>query len=70
VLAPFRVLAFAGDAAEHHARVRYRLRHKPIGDRDLLIAAIAIANDLTLVTHNTREFSRVPDLRVEDWGVA
>ena len=34
---------------------------------DLLIAAIALANDLTLVTHNTREFSRVAGLRLEDW---
>lgn len=38
-----------------------------IGPYDLQIAAIALANDLTLVTHNTREFARVPDLRLEDW---
>jgi hypothetical protein len=39
-----------------------------LGDRDLLIAAIALAHDLTLVTHNTGEFSRVPRLRMEDWA--
>jgi len=39
----------------------------PIGAYDLQIAAIALANDLTLVTHNVREFSRVADLKVEDW---
>lgn len=39
----------------------------PIGPHDLQIAAIALANDLTLVTHNTREFSRVTGLRIEDW---
>jgi len=33
----------------------------------MLIAAIAIANGLTLVTHNTNEFSRVPSLLLEDW---
>jgi tRNA(fMet)-specific endonuclease VapC len=38
----------------------------PIGTMDLLIAAIALANDLVLVTHNTKEFSRVPGLHVED----
>ncbi len=41
----------------------------PIGPYDLLIAAIAIVNHLTLVTHNTREFERVSELRVEDWEV-
>ena len=39
----------------------------PIGPYDLLIAGIAIANGLTLVTHNTREFSRIPTLLLEDW---
>lgn len=38
-----------------------------IGPYDLQIAGIALANDLTLVTHNTREFARVPDLRLVDW---
>lgn len=38
-----------------------------IGPYDLLIAGIALANQLTVVTHNTREFSRVPGLQVEDW---
>jgi tRNA(fMet)-specific endonuclease VapC len=33
----------------------------------MLIAAIALANGLTVVTHNTREFSRVPGLALEDW---
>ena len=35
---------------------------------DLLIASIALANDLTVVTNNTDEFKRVPGLRVEDWS--
>jgi len=38
-----------------------------IGPNDLLIAAIARAYDLTLVTHNLEEFGRVRDLRLEDW---
>jgi tRNA(fMet)-specific endonuclease VapC len=68
VLEPFQIIAFDRDAAEHHARIRYLLRHRPIGERDLLIASIALAHDLTLITHNAAEFSRVPRLRVEDWA--
>ncbi len=39
----------------------------PIGSLDTLIAGIALARGLTLVTHNTREFQRVPGLVIEDW---
>lgn len=39
----------------------------PIGGNDLLIAAHAVYTNATLVTHNTREFGRVPGLKIEDW---
>lgn len=39
----------------------------PIGAYDLQIAAIALAHNLTLVTHNSREFSRVEGLQLEAW---
>jgi tRNA(fMet)-specific endonuclease VapC len=39
----------------------------PIGPNDLLIGAIALAHNLTLVTRNHREFSRIAGLRFEDW---
>lgn len=39
----------------------------PIGSNDLLIASIALANDLILVTHNVKEFNRVQGLKIEDW---
>jgi tRNA(fMet)-specific endonuclease VapC len=39
----------------------------PLGKVDQLIAGIAMANDLILVTRNTREFARVPGLRLENW---
>jgi tRNA(fMet)-specific endonuclease VapC len=42
-------------------------RGQPIGQFDLLIAAHAVAQNATLVTNNTREFSRVPTLALEDW---
>jgi tRNA(fMet)-specific endonuclease VapC len=68
-LAPFRVLDFDGRAADCYANARAHLAAKgqPIGDRDLMIAAIALANRLTVVTSNISEFSRVPGLTVEDW---
>ena len=40
-----------------------------VGTMDLRIAAIAIANDLTLLTRNTIDFERVPNLRFEDWAI-
>jgi tRNA(fMet)-specific endonuclease VapC len=50
-----------------HIRRELEVAGRPIGPMDMLIAAIAIANDLTLVTHNFAEFERVPELRVVDW---
>jgi tRNA(fMet)-specific endonuclease VapC len=41
----------------------------PIGPNDLMIAAIALADSLILVTHNTTEFGRVPGLHLEDWQI-
>ncbi len=69
--AGFRSLDFDAGAAEEYARVRADLAAKgtPIGPNDLLIAAIALANGLTLITHNTVEFSRVVGLTLDDWQV-
>jgi tRNA(fMet)-specific endonuclease VapC len=68
-LAPFRVLDFDRTAADCYASIRAHLTAKgrPIGDRDLMIAAIAQANRLIVVTSNIGEFARVPGLKVEDW---
>ncbi len=65
----FESLPFDDAAAEAYGRIRAELtrRGTPIGPNDLMIAAIALAYDLILVTHNTAEFSRVSDLRLEDW---
>lgn len=65
---PFEVVPFGRAAAEAHGRLRYALRSQPIGERDLLIAATALAQDLAVVTRNVREFRRVPGLAVEDWA--
>src|SRR5687768_8336461 len=68
-LTRFLSLPFDDRAAEVYATVRAALwlSGAPIGPNDTLIAAIAIANDVTLVTHNVAEFSRVTGLRLEDW---
>ena len=62
-------LPFDDACAEHYGRIRADLasRGQPIGENDLMIASIALAHDLTLVTHNLGEFSRVPGLHLEDW---
>lgn len=67
--APLISLPFDDRSAEHCGRIRAGLSRTgtPIGPYDLMIAAIAWAHDLVLVTHNTDEFSRIPDLRLEDW---
>lgn len=68
-LRQFDSLPFDDDAAEEYADIRAYLetRGTPIGTRDMLIAAIARANGLVVVTHNTKEFSRIPGLNIEDW---
>lgn len=65
----FPSLPFDRQAAEVYGLLRRELETAgmPIGSNDLFIASIALANDLTLITHNVREFSRVPNLRYEDW---
>lgn len=68
-VAPLHVLPFDLDAALRASRIRWSLEQSgtPIGPYDLLLAAQALALDITVVTGNRREFSRVPDLRLENW---
>ena len=68
-LRPFEVLSFGSEAADEYASLRLALERqgRPIGERDLLIAATAKSLGLVVVTHNVREFSRVPGLKIEDW---
>lgn len=63
------VLPFGLEEARAAARIRVDLesRGEPIGPHDTLIAATAVAAGGILVTHNTKEFSRVGKLRLEDW---
>ena len=68
-LLPLEALAFGAEAAAAYGRVRAALEKAgtPIGPLDTLIAAHAVSLGVTLVTNNTREFSRVPGLEIEDW---
>ena len=67
--APYVSLTFDDAAAAAYANIRHELElaGNVIGPNDLMIAAIARANNLTLVTHNAAEFGSVPSLRMEDW---
>jgi tRNA(fMet)-specific endonuclease VapC len=67
--AKFLSLPFDDAAAEIYGSVWSQLagRGELIGPNDLMIASIALAHDLTLVTHNLAEFGRVGNLKLEDW---
>jgi tRNA(fMet)-specific endonuclease VapC len=68
-LEPFEVLPFDREAADSYSRTRSDLERvgRPIGERDLLIASIALSRGLAVVTNNVAEFARVPGLKTEDW---
>ena len=68
-LSGLQLLSWSESAIWHYARQRRLLKEAgtPIGEMDLLIAAQALGDDLTLVTNNTREFERVQGLKLENW---
>jgi tRNA(fMet)-specific endonuclease VapC len=67
--APYAIQPFHATESLTHAEIRVDLERRglPIGPYDMLIAATAKANGFTLVTHNTAEFSRIPNLLIVDW---
>ena len=68
-LAPFHILSFTSDDAVTAGKIRGYLAHQgtPIGPYDIQIAAQGLTRNLTVITHNTGEFGRVPNLKLEDW---
>ena len=68
-MAPIKSLPFDDRCAEEYGAIRAQLSSlgTPIGPNDLMIAATARVHDATLVTNNTREFTRIAGLRVTDW---
>ncbi len=63
------VAPFDRVSADAYARLRLALRVKgrPTGEVDALIAAVALANEAVFVTHNTRHFEHIEGLLLEDW---
>jgi tRNA(fMet)-specific endonuclease VapC len=68
-VAPLEILPYGDDAAQFYGSIRAYLEKQgtPLGSLDMLIAAHALSINGTLVTNNEKEFSRVPDLRIENW---
>ena len=68
-LQPFEVLDYTEEAAQIYGQIRTKLENtdKIIGAMDLLIASVALANHLILLTNNEKEFKRVPKLKIENW---
>jgi tRNA(fMet)-specific endonuclease VapC len=69
ILSAIEVIPLEEPADSHYANIRNHLEKSgvPIGPNDLLISAQALALDLTVITANTEEFTRVPGLKVENW---
>ena len=70
-LSNISILPFDSAASFEYGDIRHYLKTRgtPISGNDMLIAAHARSLGITLVTHNTREFSRIPNLSLEDWAV-
>ena len=68
-LSAFTILPFDEKDARIAGRVRAELMKSgtPIGPYDIQIAAQGLSRGLTVVTHNTKEFERIPELKLEDW---
>lgn len=65
----FESFSFDDTASEFYGSIRAILSKSgtPVGENDLLIASIAQANDLTLITRNKKEFVRIANLKLEVW---
>lgn len=70
-LKPFEIVPFSDEMTAEYADIRSELERigKPIGGNDYLIVALTRSNNGILVTHNVDEFSRINNLKIEDWVV-
>lgn len=69
ILSAIEILPLETPTDHHYALLRHHLTRQGtlVGPNDLLIAAHALTNDLTVITANVGEFSRIPGLKVENW---
>ena len=70
LLANIEILDFGVDASNCYGKIRADLEKKgtPIGPLDMMIAGHAMSLGYTVVTNNVKEFSRVRDLKIENWA--
>ena len=70
-LSPFEVLAYDENASNYYGKIRSNLEKQGnvIGPLDMLIAAHALSENLTLITNNEKEFNRVKALKVDNWVI-
>lgn len=68
-LQPFEIINYTRQLSETYAELRVATESsgKIVGPNDLLIATITVANNGTLVTRNTKEFSQIPGLKLTEW---
>jgi len=68
-LTPLEIVDFDYNATIEYGKIRADLERKgtPIGPLDTLIASHALSLDLTLITNNEKDFSRIPGLKIENW---
>ena len=68
-MAPLYILSYDDEAAQYYGLLRAYLEKqgRPIGSLDMLIAAHALSTNCVLVTNNEKEFSRVPNLKIDNW---
>ncbi|XCN71394.1 MAG: type II toxin-antitoxin system VapC family toxin [Candidatus Electrothrix aestuarii] len=71
-LAPFELLPYTTETVRTYGAIQADLekRGEVIGPLDMLIAAQALTEELTLVTNNEREFRRIPGLQIENWAIS
>jgi tRNA(fMet)-specific endonuclease VapC len=69
LIQPMSLIPFDEEAAKRTAEIRWHLEQngQMIGPYDLMLGGQALALDMILVTHNTKEFQRIPGLMLEDW---
>ncbi len=70
-LFPFNIIPFTREDAETCRKIRAYLakKGKPIGFYDVMIATQGISRGFTVITHNTEEFSRIQNIKIEDWTI-
>ncbi len=69
-LCPFEILAYNESASNFYGKIRSQLEKKGnvIGPLDMLIAAHALSENLTLITNNEKEFKSVKSLKIQNWA--